>query len=56
MINNLLLKVSLSDGCSVAQDMLTIICPTSTPTPTITSTPTLTPTPTQQLLHCHLTK
>lgn len=46
MINNLLLKVSLSDGCSVAQDMLTIICPTSTPTPTITSTPTLTPTPT----------
>ena len=46
MINNLLLKVSLSDGCSVAQDMLTIICPTSTPTPTITATPTVTPTKT----------
>jgi hypothetical protein len=46
MINNLILKVSLSDGCSVAQDILTIICPTSTPTPTITATPTNTPTPT----------
>lgn len=46
MINNLILKVSLSDGCAVAQDILTIICPTSTPTPTITATPTNTPTPT----------
>ena len=46
MINNLLLKISLSDGCSVAQDMLTIICPTSTPTPTMTATPTVTPTTT----------
>lgn len=46
MINNLILKVSLSDGCAVAQDILTIICPTSTPTPTITATPTHTPTPT----------
>lgn len=46
MINNLILKVSLSDGCAVAQDILTIICPTNTPTPTFTSTPTNTPTPT----------
>lgn len=44
MINNLLLKVSLTDGCTVAQDMLSIICPTNTPTPTQTSTPTPTPT------------
>lgn len=52
MINHLLLKVSLTDGCSVAQDMLNILCPTATPTATITPTPTptvtMTPTPTNR--------
>lgn len=52
MINHLLLKVSLTDGCSVAQDMLNILCPTATPTATITPTPTptmtMTPTPTSR--------
>jgi len=36
--------VSLTDGCTVAQDMLNILCPTPTPTTTTTSTPTPTPT------------
>ena len=49
MINHLLLKVSLTDGCTVAQDMLNILCPTATPTatttPNPTPTPTMTPTP-----------
>lgn len=44
MINNLLLKISLTDGCSVAQDMLSLLCPTPTPTSTVTPTPTVTPT------------
>jgi hypothetical protein len=44
MINNLLLKISLTDGCTVAQDMLSILCPTATPTATVTNTPTVTPT------------
>lgn len=52
MINHLLLKVSLTDGCSVAQDMLNVLCPTATPTATITPTPTptvtMTPTPTNR--------
>ena len=52
MINHLLLKVSLTDGCTVAQDMLNILCPTPTPTatitPTPTPTPTMTPTPTSR--------
>jgi hypothetical protein len=52
MINHLLLKVSLTDGCAVAQDMLNILCPTATPTATITPTPTptmtMTPTPTSR--------
>lgn len=52
MINHLLLKVSLTDGCTVAQDMLNILCPTPTPTATITPTPTptmtMTPTPTSR--------
>jgi hypothetical protein len=52
MINHLLLKVSLTDGCTVAQDMLNILCPTATPTATITPTPTptmtMTPTPTSR--------
>jgi hypothetical protein len=52
MINHLFLKASLTDGCSVAEDILTIFCPTATPTatatPTITPTMTMTPTPTQK--------
>ena len=52
MINHLLLKVSLTDGCTVAQDMLNILCPTATPTatttPNPTPTPTMTPTPTSR--------
>lgn len=52
MINHLLLKVSLTDGYTVAQDMLNILCPTATPTATITPTPTptmtMTPTPTSR--------
>jgi len=53
MINHLLLKVSLTDGCTVAQDMLNILCPTPTPTatttPNPTPTPTMTPTPTSRI-------
>ena len=49
MINHLLLRASITDGCDVAQANLSLICPTATPTPTaslvVTSTPT--PTPTQ---------
>lgn len=52
MINHLFLKASLTDGCTVAEDILTIFCPTATPTatvtPTITPTMTMTPTPTQK--------
>lgn len=52
MINHLFLKASLTDGCTVAEDILTIFCPTATPTatvtPTITPTITMTPTPTQK--------
>jgi hypothetical protein len=52
MINHLFLKASLTDGCTVAEDILTIFCPTATPTatvtPTITPTMTMTPTPTEK--------
>lgn len=52
MINHLLLRASITDGCDVAQANLSLVCPTATPTPTasfvVTSTPTPTPSATPE--------
>lgn len=46
MINHMIIKATISDGCSASEDQFTILCRNSitpNPTPTITPTPSATP-------------
>ena len=46
MINHMILKATITDGCNVSEDQLTILCENSvTPYPTMSPTPTPTVTP-----------